>query len=90
MPNYRILCLLLAAGLLVTQTGCWSSKEIEDLSMYVGMALDAGSPTSTERELDQNGKGYPKRKLITATVQIAPVKKAAASKSRTKRKKMAF
>lgn len=90
MPNYRILCLLLAAGLLVTQTGCWSSKEIEDLSMYVGMALDAGSPTSTERELDQNGKGYPKRKLITATVQIAPVKKGSGQQEQGQAKEDGF
>lgn len=74
MRNYRTLILLLVVGLMVTQTGCWSSKEIEDLSMYIGLALDDGKPTPTEEKLDKQGQGYPKRNLITATVQIVPVK----------------
>ncbi|WP_018752102.1 Ger(x)C family spore germination protein [Paenibacillus sanguinis] len=74
MRKYRMLTLLLVVGIMATQTGCWSSKEIEDMSMYVGLALDDGKPTATEEKLDKQGEGYPKRNLFTATVQIVPVK----------------
>ncbi|MCH1641647.1 Ger(x)C family spore germination protein [Paenibacillus timonensis] len=73
MRRNRILSLFLAAGLLAVQTGCWSSKEIEDLSMYIGLALDTGEPTAVERELEKQGGDYPKRNLITATIQIVPM-----------------
>ncbi|MCT2196974.1 Ger(x)C family spore germination protein [Paenibacillus sp. MB22_1] len=73
MRKRRILSLFLAAGLLALQTGCWSSKEIEDLSLYIGLALDAGEPTTVERELEKQGGNYPKRNLITATIQIVPM-----------------
>ncbi|RRJ65747.1 Ger(x)C family spore germination protein [Paenibacillus oralis] len=80
MRRRRILTLFVAAGLLVTQTGCWSSKEIEDLSMYVGLALDAGKPTAIEQQLEQQGGSYPKRNLITATIQIVPMKSSGGGK----------
>ncbi|GJM81093.1 hypothetical protein HMSSN139_35890 [Paenibacillus sp. HMSSN-139] len=73
MRSRRILSLFLAAGLLTVQTGCWSSKEIEDLSMYIGLAMDTGEPTAVERELEKQGGDYPKRNLITATIQIVPM-----------------
>ncbi|MGG3456506.1 Ger(x)C family spore germination protein [Paenibacillus rhizolycopersici] len=73
MPKRRYLSLLLAAGLLFLQTGCWSSKEIDDLIMYVGLALDEGKPTGVERELERSGGSYFKRNLVTATIQIVPM-----------------
>ncbi|WP_178023712.1 Ger(x)C family spore germination protein [uncultured Paenibacillus sp.] len=76
MRSRRILSLFLIAGLLTVQTGCWSSKEIEDLSMYIGLAMDTGEPTAVERELEKQGGDYPKRNLITATIQIVPTRKA--------------
>ncbi|MGG6310266.1 Ger(x)C family spore germination protein [Paenibacillus macerans] len=76
MRRRRILSLFLAAGLLAVQTGCWSSKEIEDLSMYIGLALDEGKPTAVERELEKQEGDYPKRNLITATIQIVPMRTA--------------
>lgn len=66
-----ILCLSLLAA---TQTGCWSSKEIEDLALYTGLALDIGELTKAEQELAEKGVHYSKENKITATVQIVPVK----------------
>ncbi|WP_042197721.1 Ger(x)C family spore germination protein [Paenibacillus camerounensis] len=66
-----ILCLSLLAA---TQTGCWSSKEIEDLALYTGLALDVGELTKAEQELADKGVHYSKENKITATVQIVPVK----------------
>jgi spore germination protein len=66
-----ILCLFLLA---VTQSGCWSSKEIEDLALYTGLALDTGKLTKAEQELEEQGVTYSKRDKVTATVQIVPVK----------------
>lgn len=58
--------------LLATQTSCWSSKEIEDLALYSGLALDVGKPTLTEQALQDQGATYPKRNTITATIQLVP------------------
>jgi spore germination protein len=69
-----ILQAILILSLLMTQTGCWSSKEIEDLAVYVGLALDSGLPTSTEQELEDRGSTYSKQNKVTATIQIVPVK----------------
>ncbi|AIQ16058.1 spore gernimation protein GerC [Paenibacillus sp. FSL H7-0357] len=66
-----ILCTLL---LLVTQTGCWSSREIEDLALYSGLSLDTGKLTPTEQTLEEQGGTYSKQNLITVTLQIVPVK----------------
>ncbi|MDF9842512.1 MULTISPECIES: Ger(x)C family spore germination protein [unclassified Paenibacillus] len=66
-----ILCLSLLAA---TQTGCWSSKEIEDLALYVGLALDKGELTKAEQELEDKGITYSKQNKITATIQVVPVK----------------
>lgn len=90
MRRHRILLLFFAAGLLAVQTGCWSSKEIEDLSMYVGLALDEGEPTSVERELEKRGGDYPKRNLITATIQIVPMRTAGDNQQSDKGKAIEF
>lgn len=74
MFKSRILPTFLVAGLFLMQTGCWNSKEIEDLSMYVGLALDEGNPTMVEQELQEQGESYRKRNQITATLQIVPMK----------------
>lgn len=55
--------------------GCWSSKEIEDLSIYAGMAMDLGHSTEREESLIKKGsEGYTKQDKVTLTVQIVPVK----------------
>lgn len=66
-----VLCLFL---LTATQTGCWSSKEIEDLALYTGLALDTGELTKAEQELEDKGITYSKQNKITATIQVIPVK----------------
>ncbi|MGG1615886.1 Ger(x)C family spore germination protein [Paenibacillus sp. NRS-1782] len=74
MYRRHILSLLLAFILLVTQAGCWSSREIEELSMYTGLSLDKGEPSTVEQDLEKEGSYYFKKNKITATVQIVPKK----------------
>ncbi|KQN97731.1 Ger(x)C family spore germination protein [Paenibacillus sp. Leaf72] len=69
----NLFSLLLLSSLVVTQ-GCWSSKEIEDLSVYAGLALDVGERPEVERNLERQGANYKKKNLITATIQIVPIK----------------
>ena len=59
---------LLSMLVLLFLTGCWSSKEVEELSLTAGIALDKGKDSTIEKE-DEEG-GYSKRNLITATYQI--------------------
>ncbi|MED1516309.1 spore gernimation protein GerC, partial [Bacillus paranthracis] len=67
--NYvRFYLALLGTLLLLFLTGCWSSKEVEELSLTAGIALDKGKDSTIEKE-DEEG-GYTKRNLITATYQI--------------------
>lgn len=51
MFRQRVIRLLLVFMILLTQSGCWSSKEIEDLSVYTGLALDKGNPKQSKRNL---------------------------------------
>ncbi|TKH44671.1 spore gernimation protein GerC [Paenibacillus terrae] len=74
MYSRYILSLLLAFILLVSQAGCWSSREIEELSMYTGLSLDKGEPSTVEQDLEKEGSRYFKKNKITATVQIVPKK----------------
>lgn len=68
----RCVSIVTASVLLLLTTGCWSSNEIEDVSVYVGLGLDAANESRFEREINQQGASYPKRKVLTATVQIVP------------------
>lgn len=56
----NLLALLLLFSLFLTQ-GCWSSKEIEDLSVYAGLALDVGERPELERNLEREGATYYKK-----------------------------
>ncbi|GMK45394.1 germination protein BC [Paenibacillus glycanilyticus] len=84
MRSRKYLELLIAAVFLITQSGCWSSNEIEDLAIYAGMALDAGNENPEEKALEQEGGSYSKTNKITVTVQIVPLK--AGSKDEVKGK----
>lgn len=55
-------------------SGCWSSREIEDLSLYVGLGIDVGEETEFEKNIASQGGIYPEEDNVTATVQIAPGK----------------
>ncbi|SEL46683.1 Ger(x)C family spore germination protein [Paenibacillus sp. OK003] len=68
----RLALLLPGLMLLLFTSGCWSSKEIEDLSVYVGLGLDMAKETEFEKSVNEQGGHYPKRNNITATVQIVP------------------
>lgn len=65
----RITC---AVAILSILSGCWSSREIEDLSLYVALGIDVGHETEFEKKIGEQGGRYPKLDNVTATVQIAP------------------
>lgn len=46
----RFLLACLCTLTLLVQTGCWSKDEIEDLGLYVGIALDVASKTEIEKK----------------------------------------
>lgn len=68
----RFTSLWITSILLLLTTGCWSSKEIEDVSVYVGLGLDTANESKFEQEINKQGASYPKKKVLTATVQIVP------------------
>jgi len=55
-------------------SGCWSSKEIEERSVYVGMAIDVAEESPDEKQLIAQGGATPVEQILTATIQIVPVK----------------
>lgn len=83
MYKYTRKLVLLLIIMVLLLTGCWSSKEIEDLSIYAGIAIDAGRATEQEQKIVEKGsKEYQKKDEITLTVQVVPVK-AFGSKTKT-------
>lgn len=74
MCKRRSVRLLIVFIILFTQSACWSSREIEDLSIYTGLALDKGKPDTVEQEFEEQGGSYLKHNKFTATVQIVPEK----------------
>ncbi|SFH45651.1 spore germination protein [Priestia megaterium] len=69
--NYvQFLLVFLSVFLLVPLTGCWSSHEIEERSLGVGVALDKGKESMIEKEFDEQGGGYARKNLITSTYQL--------------------
>jgi spore germination protein len=56
--------------LLLSLTGCWSSHEIEELSINVGLAIDKAAKTAIEKELNKENGEYPKKDFITLTHQV--------------------
>lgn len=73
MPDRRMLLLLCVALLLVT-SGCWSSRQIEDLALYAGLALDSGQPAPGEKAFEAKGAHYAKRNRLMATIQVVPTR----------------
>ncbi|WP_017149837.1 Ger(x)C family spore germination protein [Bacillus bingmayongensis] len=67
----RVLLTLFSMLVLLFLTGCWSSKEIEEMSLVLAVGLDKGKESTIEKEIKDRGGGYPKRNLITSTYQIA-------------------
>ncbi|MGM0923574.1 MAG: Ger(x)C family spore germination protein [Bacillota bacterium] len=61
---------LLSVLLLLSLTGCWSSNEIEEIGLSVGLALDEEKESTIEKELKEQGGGYTKSDIITLTYQF--------------------
>jgi spore germination protein len=68
--NIRPLFVSLSFLLLLFLTGCWSSHEIEEQSLGIGLAFDKGKKTFIDKELNEQGEGYLRKDLITSTYQI--------------------
>ena len=66
----QFLLVLLSVFLLAPLAGCWSSHEIEERSLGVGVALDKGKESMIEKEFDEKGGGYARKNLITSTYQL--------------------
>lgn len=56
--------------MLLLLTGCWSQREIDDLSLVAGIALDKAHETKVETALNKNGAARKKENLISITYQI--------------------
>ncbi|HIW33206.1 MAG TPA: Ger(x)C family spore germination protein [Candidatus Paenibacillus intestinavium] len=65
--------------ILLLVSGCWSSREIENLSLYLGIALDKGESSEQEIQINEEGGDFPNKHLLTVTVQIAPPQSVKAS-----------
>ncbi|MBT2617018.1 MULTISPECIES: Ger(x)C family spore germination protein [unclassified Bacillus (in: firmicutes)] len=68
--NTRPLFISLSILLFLSLTGCWSSHEIEEQSLGIGMAFDKGKKSFIENELNEQGEGYLRKDLITSTYQL--------------------
>jgi len=68
--HVQFLLVLLSVLLLLPLTGCWSSHEIEEQSLGVGVALDKAKRSMIEKELEEQGEGDAKKNLITSTYQL--------------------
>lgn len=74
--NVRSLKVMLSFLLLLFLTGCWSSNEIEEIALSVGLALDEGKESKIEKELKEQGGGYNQTEKITLTYQFVNPKGA--------------
>lgn len=79
----RIAIILLSILLL---SGCWSQREIEDLSITVAAALDIGNIASEEQEFEKKGADYPRNQRITLTYQVAKPEQSGQEASGSKKK----
>lgn len=68
--NAVFLLLPFSILLLLSLTGCWSSKEIEDRGLTTGIAMDKGQESALEKRLRKQGGGYAKKNVLTSTYQF--------------------
>ncbi|WP_374018421.1 Ger(x)C family spore germination protein [Paenibacillus thiaminolyticus] len=57
-------------ALLVLVAGCWSAREIEELGITVGTAVDVGEETKLQQRLEQEGGDYSKKNVLMMTFQV--------------------
>jgi len=86
----RLLFRFLLFLLLLTLTGCWSSREIEDLGLVVGTALDLEKDKSREEALERNEKSYPDKAIMTITNQLVTSQTTGAGKKEGGSQQKAF
>src|SRR5690606_29669882 len=70
---------ILLLTICVLLTGCWSSIEIEEKSVYVVMAVDLAETSQFEQHLESDRDTYSSKNNVTATIQIVPQKSFAGS-----------
>lgn len=82
---FRGLCKLISVlCVLLLLSGCWSSREVEDLALYLGLSLDAGKPAPKEKELERQGARYHKQDKLMVTIQVVPAVGAASNSNENK------
>lgn len=86
----RLGALLSGLTLMIFLTGCWSSREIEDLALYTGMALDIGQPAPTEKVFEAQGATYPKQDKVMTTLQVVPIGSSGDQQNQSKDKMSPF
>lgn len=72
----KFLLLSLLIPLLITLAGCWSSHELEELNISIGLAVDKAKKNAIERGLEKQNGDYPKKDVITLTHQLVYPKAA--------------
>ncbi|SIS08125.1 spore germination protein [Peribacillus simplex] len=88
--NIRPLLVSLPVLLLLFLTGCWSSHEIEEQSLGIGLAFDTGKKTFVEKELNEQGDGYLRKDLLTSTYQIITPQVASSTTKQTGPQKKSY
>ncbi|MCR8869555.1 Ger(x)C family spore germination protein [Peribacillus frigoritolerans] len=68
--NILPLFVSLSVLLFLSLTGCWSSHEIEEQSLGIGLAFDKGKKSFIEKVFNEQGDGYLRKDLITSTYQL--------------------
>jgi len=68
--RWRVIWIGGILAILILVTGCWSRKEIEDLGITIGAAVDLGHETPLEQDFEREGGGYTKRNDLTLTYQM--------------------
>jgi len=70
----KLALITLQVLLLPFLTGCWSSHEIEEVSLEIGIALDKGYLSNIDKEFEEQDGGYQKNNNITITFQTVNTK----------------
>ncbi|MEG7378180.1 Ger(x)C family spore germination protein [Bacillus subtilis] len=68
--KHPVSAIVIVCLFMICVTGCWSSKEIEELGLTFAIAIDKGKETNTEKELKEEGGSYPKQDNLTLTYQF--------------------
>ncbi|MEG7354135.1 Ger(x)C family spore germination protein [Bacillus inaquosorum] len=68
--KHPVSAIVIVCLFMICVTGCWSSREIEELGLTFAVAIDKGKETNTEKELKEEGGSYPKQDNLTLTYQF--------------------